>query len=47
MDKHGIVLKTLGMRELEAIKKEIDDYREQLMVQPKDIEDLKKLLNLI
>ncbi len=47
MDKHGNVLKALGMRELEGIKKEIDDYREQLLVQPKDIEDLKKLLNLI
>lgn len=47
MDKYGNVLKALGMKELEGIKKEIDDYREQLLVQPKDIEDLKKLLNLI
>jgi len=28
MDKHGNVLKALGMRELEGIKKEIDEYRE-------------------
>lgn len=47
MDKHGNVLKTLGLRELEAIKKEIDEYRDALRMQPKDIEDLKKLLNLI
>lgn len=28
MDKYGNVLKALGMKELEGIKKEIDDYRE-------------------
>lgn len=30
LDKHGNVLKTLGFKELEGIKKEIEDYREKL-----------------
>ena len=30
LDKHGNVLKTLGFKELEGIKKEIEDYRDKL-----------------
>lgn len=47
MDKHGNVLKALGIKELELIRKEIEDYRESLRIVPKDIEELKKMLNLI
>lgn len=47
MDKHGNVLKTLGFKELEGIKKEIEDYREKLRQVPKDIDDLKRMLNFI
>lgn len=47
LDKHGNVLKTLGFKELEGIKKEIEDYREKLRQVPKDIDDLKRMLNFI
>jgi dynein heavy chain len=30
LDKHGNVLKTLGVKELDGIKKEIEDYRDKL-----------------
>ena len=47
LDKHGNVLKFLGSKELEFIKKEIEEYRQKLRQTPKDIDDLKRMLNFI
>lgn len=45
--KHGDVLRVLGIRDLDSIRKEIDEYAEKLSKTPEEIEDLKRMLNLI
>jgi len=47
LDKYGNVLRAMGDRELQAIKKEIEDYREKIRKNPTEIESLKALLNEI
>ena len=47
LDKHGNVLKSLGMKELEGIKQEVESHREKLRQEPKDIDELKIMLNFI
>lgn len=47
MEKYANGLKAWGKRELLQIKKEIDESREKLKHDPKEIDDLKKMLNII
>jgi dynein heavy chain len=47
MTKHGDVMRTLGIKDLDNIRKEIDEYRDKLSKVPDEIEDLKRMLNLI
>lgn len=48
LDAYGNVLRTLGERELTAIKEEIDAFYVQIKSeQPTKIEDLKSLLNTV
>jgi dynein heavy chain, axonemal len=40
-------MRTLGIKDLDNIRKEIDEYRDKLSKVPDEIEDLKRMLNLI
>lgn len=47
LEKHGKVLRTLGLRELQSIQQEISVFKEKLAEEPPRIEELKILLNTI
>jgi dynein heavy chain len=47
LNRHGNVLRELGIRELNEISKEIGDYRARLAEDPDGIDDLKAMLNTI
>lgn len=47
LEKYANGLKTYGKKDLAEIKKEIDEARSKLQPDPKEIDDLKKMLNVI
>lgn len=47
LEKYANVLRQMGIRELEAVKKEITSFREQLKTEPDDKDELQKVLNQI
>lgn len=47
LDKYGNVVKQLGLRELQALKNEMEEYREKLRHEPSQIDELKQMLNVI